>query len=289
MTDELNIYSLSRNWFDFSFSNPEKIRPNHTALYFFAIEHCNRLGWKQKFGFPTAMAMEAIGIKSYNTYKETLRDLVDWGFIIMIELSKNQYSANIIALSKNDKAHNKALDKALTKHTTKHCIKQSESTVQSIDSIDKQLYNNTNIQDTNILLADTYGADVFKLCKKSFLDFYFDQEKTEYYFVAKDGTKLKSLIKKIEFKIKEKSSGKKEKSVDETVKGFDIFISSAYSNSDQWIRANFNLSILDSKFNDIFSTIKNGKQSKSTSRDQKQSGLDDLRKINDAILGISKP
>lgn len=146
MADELNIYSLSRSWFDFSFENPDKIRPSHTALYFFAIEHCNRLGWKQKFGFPTTMAMEAIGIKSYNTYKETLSDLVDWGFIKMVEKSKNQYSANIIALSKNDKAHNKALDKALTKHSTK----QSESTVQSIDSIDIQLYNNTNIPYTNI-------------------------------------------------------------------------------------------------------------------------------------------
>lgn len=285
MGEELNIYSLSRSWFDFSFSNPEKIRPNHTALYFFAIEHCNRLGWKQKFGFPTTMAMEAIGIKSYNTYISTLTDLVEWGFIKMIEKSKNQYSANIIALSKNDKANNKALDKALTKHTTK----QSKSTVQSIDSIDKQIYNSTIVQDTNILLADTYGADVFKLCKKSFLDFYLDREKTEYYFVAKDGVKLKSLIKKIEFKIKEKNSGQKEKILEETIRGFEVFVSSAYSNSDQWIRANFNLSILDSKFNDIFSTIKNGKQSKSTVRDQKQQGLDDLRKINDAILGISKP
>lgn len=257
MGDELNIYSLSRSWFDFSFSNPEKIRPNHTALYFFAIEHCNRLGWKQKFGFPTTMAMEAIGIKSYNTYISTLTDLVEWGFIKMIEKSKNQYSANIIALSKNDKANNKALDKALTKHTTK----QSKSTVQSTDSIDKQIYNSTILQDTNILLADTYGADVFKLCKKSFLDFYLDQEKTEYYFVAKDGVKLKSLIKKIEFKIKEKNSGQKEKILEETIRGFEVFVSSAYSNSDQWIRANFNLSILDSKFNDIFSTIKNGKQS----------------------------
>ena len=52
-----------------------------------------------------------------------------------IEKSKNQYSANIIALSKNDKALDNALDKAFIKHDTK----QSESTGQSIDSIDKQI------------------------------------------------------------------------------------------------------------------------------------------------------
>lgn len=132
---ELNGYELSRSWFNFCFEHPEKISPNHTALFFFCIEHCNRLGWKKKFGLPTTMAKEAIGIKSYNTYIKSLNDLVDWGFIIMVEKSKNQYSSNIIALSKNDKAHNKALDKAMLKHVTK----QSESTQQSISSIDKPL------------------------------------------------------------------------------------------------------------------------------------------------------
>ena len=140
----MNGYELSRNWFDFCFDNPDKVKPNHTALYFFTVEHCNRLGWKPKFGLPTEMAKEAIGIKSYNTYKATLNDLIDFGFIIMIERSKNQYSANIIALSNFDKALDKAPDKALDKALIKHMTKQGESTVQStgesIDSINKQ-YN----------------------------------------------------------------------------------------------------------------------------------------------------
>lgn len=134
-------YDLSRIWFNWCFENPNRITPNHHALYFFCIEHCNRLGWKDKFGLPTTMAKEAIGIRSYNTYIKTLNDLVEFGFIKMIEKSKNQYSSNIIALSKNDKTLNKALDKALIKHGTK----QSESTAQSISSIDKPLTNNNNI------------------------------------------------------------------------------------------------------------------------------------------------
>lgn len=141
----MDIYNLSRNFWNFSFENPEKIKPNHIAMYFFAIEHCNRLGWKEKFGFPTTMVMDAISIKSYNTFIKTLNDLVDYGFFKMIEKSKNQYSSNIIALSKFDKANNKALDKAITKHSTK----QVESTVQSIDSIDIQDNNNTNLQEDN--------------------------------------------------------------------------------------------------------------------------------------------
>lgn len=126
----MNSYDLSRKWFDWTFENPERINPNHTALYFFIIEHCNRLGWKEKFGLPTTMAKEAIGIRSYNTYINTLNDLVEFGFVNLIEKSKNQYSSNIVALSNFDKAHDKALDKALIKHGTK----QREST----DSINKQ-------------------------------------------------------------------------------------------------------------------------------------------------------
>lgn len=136
---EINGYNLSRDWFDWCFTNPEKVKPVHTALYFFCIEQCNRLGWKEKFGLPTDLAKETIGIKSYNTYISTLTDLIDFGFIQLIEKSRNQYSSNIIALSNFDKAVDKALDKALVKHMSK----QSESNSESIDSIDKQLNNRT--------------------------------------------------------------------------------------------------------------------------------------------------
>ena len=123
----MNSYSLSRNFFNWCFEHSKEIKPTHIAIYFFAIEHCNRMGWKDNFGFSTNMAMEATGIKSYNTYINAFNNLVNWGFIKLLEKSKNQWSSNIIALSKNDKA----LDKALIKHVTKHVTKQSESTVQS--------------------------------------------------------------------------------------------------------------------------------------------------------------
>jgi hypothetical protein len=43
----MNGYDLSRNFFDWCFENPEKVSPNHSAIYFFAIEHCNRWGGSQ--------------------------------------------------------------------------------------------------------------------------------------------------------------------------------------------------------------------------------------------------
>ena len=134
----MDTFTLSRNFCNFAFENPEKINPWHYAIYFFAIEHCNRLWWKEKFWFPSQMVMEATGIKNWRTYQKYLQDLIDFWFIKMIETSKNQYSSNIIAIVKNTKALDKALDKALQKHSTKHS--------QSTDSINIQ-YN--NIQETN--------------------------------------------------------------------------------------------------------------------------------------------
>jgi len=135
----MDIYTLSRNYWDYSFENPDKLKPNHAAIYFFAIENCNRLGWKDKFGLPTTMTMEAVGIKNYKTYHSALMDLVEIGFIKLIEKSKNQYSANVIALVNNTKANTKALTKAMSKHDTKHIPKQVQSNV----SIDILVYFNT--------------------------------------------------------------------------------------------------------------------------------------------------
>ena len=132
MGKKINSYDLSRNWFNFCFDNPEKISPNHTAIYFFAIEHCNRLGWKEKFGFPTQMAMDAIGIKKHQTYIKYFYDLVDWGFFKLVQRAKNQYSSNIITLVSAVPKKGKALDKAIIKHMAKQTESIGQSTGQSI-------------------------------------------------------------------------------------------------------------------------------------------------------------
>jgi hypothetical protein len=131
--EKINGYDLSRNWFNFCFENPELISPNHTAIFFFAVEHCNRLGWKRKFGLPTEMAKDAIGIKKHQTYIKYFNDIVDWGFFILIQKSKNQYSSNIISLNAPTK-NGKALDKAIIRHGAK----QTESIGKSNSPIVKQ-------------------------------------------------------------------------------------------------------------------------------------------------------
>jgi hypothetical protein len=152
MTNQLNSYQLSRTFFDWCFENPEKIHPTHIAMYFFIIEHCNRLGWKDKFGLPTIMVKEAIGIRNFRTYTKTLNDLVEWGFIIMVEKSKNQYSSNIVAIVQNAKAPTKALDKAMQKQLQK----QSNSTVTIDKQETKQITYNKVVDEILISLKDLF-------------------------------------------------------------------------------------------------------------------------------------
>lgn len=224
MAKEINGYDLSREWFNWCFENPEKISPNHSALYFFCIEHCNRLGWKEKFGLPTTMAKDAIGIKSYNTYINTLKDLVNWGFVRMIEVSKNQYSANIVALSKNIKANNKALDKAMIKHVTK----QRQSTCESISSIDKPItnkpitiniyrqFNHLSISNEEIEMLKLIGYSAFEI--DSILD------EVENYKANKKYKSLYLTAKNWLERKKEKNSAKKENGNNERPSRIDSII-----------------------------------------------------------------
>lgn len=119
--DNMTGYDLSRNWFDFAFENTDMVTPTHSALMMWIIEKWNRLGQIAKFGLPSSEAMTAIGVKHHSTYKKAYNDLVIWGFVSVVTESKNQYSANIIALSKNSKAHSRALARHLAKQQQVTC------------------------------------------------------------------------------------------------------------------------------------------------------------------------
>jgi len=131
----MNGYNLLRDWYNFKFTNPSKVKAIHSDFYCYLIDLWNRLGQKNEFGLPTSVTMETLGIGSYNTYKKTLNDLIDFGFIKIISNSKNQHQSKVIALSKNDKATDKALDKATIKATDK-----------ALDTIYKQENNITSKQ-----------------------------------------------------------------------------------------------------------------------------------------------
>ena len=254
----MNGYSKSRDFFNWAFENPEKVKPNHIALYFFIIELSNRLGWKEKFGLPTNATKEAIGMRSYTTYTKTLYDLVEFGFIILIEKSKNQFSSNVIALSKFDKANSKALDKALIMHSNK----QKESTRESNISIDKQetinekpLNNKTNKQ-----VDAEEKSSAYVSCMKIYNDFIFKETRVVAKINARAGKSLNKIIDYIKVNFKFKNPGA-EISDDDIISSFN-FLFENYSRWDEFYQGQKELHQIESNLVNIISAIYKPKQKK---------------------------
>lgn len=135
----MNWYDLSRKLFDFAFENKE-CWVYHISLFMWIIELNNRLWWKREFWLPSHDTCEWLSIGNKNTYLSALRDLSKWGFIRIIQESKNQFSSTIIEIcrSENDTATTTALDTALIQHSTQHWY--------AIDTIDKQRNKETKKQ-----------------------------------------------------------------------------------------------------------------------------------------------
>lgn len=175
-------YSLSRKFWNFAFENPHLIKPHHSSIFFFSVEHCNRMGWKSVFGFPTTMAMEAVGIKSYRTYIKHFNDLVDFGFITIVERSKNQFSSNIISIfgiASKDKADDKALVKALQKQMSKQVQSTCQGSGESIDSIIKPITYNLLTNNLELIchhsdLLEKFISDLKKINTNKNLDPFCD-------------------------------------------------------------------------------------------------------------------
>jgi len=160
----MNGYNLIRDWYNFKFENPSKVKAIHSDFYCYLIDRWNRLGQKNEFGLPTSVTMESLGIGSYNTYKKTLNDLIDFGFIKVVSESKNQHQSKVIALSKNDKATDKALDEANNKALDK-----------APDTIIKQKNKETNEQSIAPTKVDAFESiDFEKLL--SFINFSFGRK-----------------------------------------------------------------------------------------------------------------
>jgi uncharacterized phage protein (TIGR02220 family) len=146
----MNTYDLNKEWFAYV-SQHTNVKANHSHLYFFILNKWNMLFWKKEFGLPTEHTMQCLNILSYKTYIKTLLDLNDFGFIKIVERSKNQNTSNIIEVVNNTKAMSKATTKANTKALLK-ATTQSEyqsdvqSDVQSDDSIIKPINSITDKQ-----------------------------------------------------------------------------------------------------------------------------------------------
>ena len=163
-------YELSRRWFDFAFENKDA-KAIHTAIYMWAVELNNRLGWKNEFGFPTNDTMEGLSIGNRNTYFEALKELVEWGFITVVSESKNRHTATVISLNKAEKGakKNTALQNVVVQNLTATDTATDTPTDTATAPIDKPI----NHKPINISFDDfweLYGKKVNKPeCNKQWI------------------------------------------------------------------------------------------------------------------------
>ncbi len=147
-------YTLSRQWFDFAFDNPDKNTSTEWILYMWIVENWNRNWQKEKFWLPTFHSMCACGIKSPNTYHKALKNLISYGFIKIIQESKNQNTSTIITLSAYSKiksADKSALDSALIRQVSQQVSKPEEHNKQ----INKEQINKEIIQSLTVISERT--------------------------------------------------------------------------------------------------------------------------------------
>jgi hypothetical protein len=273
-----NGYEYVKAWFDFAFENPDKITPGHTAMFVWFAELKGRLGDPEKFASPASQTMNAIGLKSYNTYKKIFSDLVNYGFVTMVTESRNQYTACIIALSKFEEAHNKALDRALDlphQNLTKQeiCpIKICEST----DSIIKEVYiKEVDNKELNKLddfklselfpstskpkgkssskqkKESTPATKIFIACR----DFWLTEIHPGWMFTAATGGSLKSIIAKLSKQVRLKNKDSTDEDIINSFKVLCHKLPEWYQDKD--------LQVINSKFNEVITQIiqnRNGKR-----------------------------
>jgi len=98
--------------------------------------------------------------------------------------------------------------------------------------------------------------DIYGCVKAYFLEFYRANFHTEYYFEPKNAAKVYSIIKKVLFKMKETNHVEAFTS-QEITDATNMFIRVSLLTADNFLQSNFNLSTIDSKFNDIYTKIKN--------------------------------
>lgn len=130
--------------------------------------------------------------------------------------------------------------------------------IERIKIKNKDRDKEAEIPKNNLELVSTLHTSIIK----SFTDHYFKTKNIEYVFNGgKDGTATKQIITKL------KKICAEDKQTDEDI--LKAFVFMLNNISDNWILDNLELSIINSKFNQIISQIKNGKSTNNNGQSNK--------------------
>lgn len=91
-------FDFTHKFFDWALQNRSELKPTVSALYFYLIMVCKKLGYRNEFSISAKECMEGMGVSSYKTYRAAFETLVNNGFVQVVTKSFNQHQANIIHL-----------------------------------------------------------------------------------------------------------------------------------------------------------------------------------------------
>ena len=191
--------------------------------------------------------------------RAVLERLTDGGYIT----KERTKVGNIYKISDLDNAQN--WDSVQNAKSAKRYAKECKTLRESVQnakgkSAKRSPINNTNINQikTN---KDISGKQVsagenqytlFTICRKNFEQLYREIFASEFYFSKKEIGSLANLIKQIEFKMRTSGAEVTDDTIADTL---TLFCKLAYQHGDKFVKNNFSVSIINSKFNEIYGNI----------------------------------
>ena len=212
------------------------------ALFFYLLKINNQCSWKESFRRNNSKIEADLRI-SFNTMKNARNKLQQSNVIDFKTKNGSSDVSYNITLSKFDEVGNEVTIEVGNEVT----IEVGDEVVAPKDKLNKTKLKQTKNKSKYHSETAVSGEDsIFKNLVKIWFDFHLEKYQFKPTFSPIDGKKLKSIIEKL----KELSESKNFEFTNSVAEGsFKKFLLMAYG--DNWMKSNFQLQILDSKFDSI--------------------------------------
>lgn len=119
-------------------------------------------------------------------------------------------------------------------------------------------------------------------CKKIFSDLFKQFKDTDYYWKAKDMAALVGIIKQIRYQMPQEEQN----DISIVASNFQVFIRLIFTKANDWTRANATPTVINSKFNEIYTQLKNNSQNGNKQSTESGNARDDLSYVASLVAEI---
>lgn len=168
----MNTFNLSRNWFNFVYENPKRVRAVHTAVYFFILDVHNRSGRREIFPISIPTLMSVISVHDKHTIYSVIDDLVEFGVLKIHQKGKNQFHPTLMSIIETQKRVS-PLDRAFLQMQKMPVVNFTQQPITDSDIIEdlkKSLCEKTHQHEKMVCEKDNHQMVVGKTTQHDSLD-----------------------------------------------------------------------------------------------------------------------